>query len=233
MQVGEQWAFRADKYTAKLKRVEIKHVVPRPRRDRYVIEFDDGKQREVAQTTLVCPWDEAETLQAWLALEELVHHQQGEHRANHAVERVFTLMPPDVAELDGDRVLVRDEARLESLLGLRSRDLYTECGGIPKEDGTLTSARAAERIAIAICRRYPAAALSTVSGAKGDVDEDPYDPYHPFRREPRWQDKQARDAVRRWCGLEAVERFEGHVDVREALAQLGELTALVRQLARR
>lgn len=231
MQVGEEWAFRGQGHSATLERVEIQHVVPRPRRDRYVIRFEDGRQREVAQTTLVCPWNEAEVLQARLEMEALVHHQQGEHRAGVAVERVLSLLPTDVAEVDRGRVLIRDESRLESMLGVRAQDLYTECGGIPKDGGTLTSALAAERIAVAVCQRYPAAALSTVSDSeKGDVgDSDRYDPY----RGVRWGQADARDAVRRWCGLHAVERFEGWADVRDGLAHLGELVEVVREVASR
>lgn len=220
MQVGEQWGHRATTHTSQLQRAEILEVIPRPKKDRYVVRLEDGRQREVAQSTLVCPWEDADAWHAQKAMEDLVHRQCGERDGTDAVRRIFQLIPDDVAELRSGRVLIRDEQRLEARLGVRAEDLYAECGRLPQEEGgVLTSALAAERIAIALCRRYPASALSSVPPM---VDPPPYE-----REERLWGRGDARDVIRRWCGLDAVEAFEG----RGALAsELVRLTRLVDQL---
>lgn len=220
MQVGEQWGHRPTTQTRQLQRAEIIEVIPRPKKDRYMIRLDDGRERAVSGSTLVCAWEDADAWHAQKAMEDLVNRQGGERDGAEAVRRIFQLIPEDVAELRSGRVLIRDEGRLETRLGVRAEDLYAECGRLPQEEGgVLTSALAAERIAVALCRRYPASALSSVPPM---VDPPPYE-----REERRWGRGDARDVIRRWCGLDAVEAFEG----RGALAsELVRLARLVDQL---
>lgn len=45
MQVGEVWAHYPDDYRRNASRVEILEVLPRPKKDRYLTRFEDGRER--------------------------------------------------------------------------------------------------------------------------------------------------------------------------------------------
>ena len=211
--VGEGWAHYPDDYRPNASRVEIVQIVPRPKKDRYLIRFEDGREREVARTRLKCRWEDAKAYEEKLAAEELIRNQAQDSRLSGSIRRVFRLVPREVATLENSgQVVIHDTARLAARTGVPMDVLLTACGQVAEGSSLRVSALGGQRIAMALCVAHPAEALQIARGRDSYADHyDEHPGYFSPRRDYRWyadEEAPAGEIIRSWCGALPTSRAE-------------------------
>ncbi|MHA6523759.1 hypothetical protein [Tessaracoccus sp. G1721] len=230
MQVGEYWAhYTSDVSRTPASRVEIVAVVRRPIRDRFVVRFDDGREREVAGSRLKCLWEDLAAHEAVLAAERLVREQWVGGSTLLAMRMAFRIVPDCAATLQQDgQVVIHDGAEVERLTACPLDDLLAGCGMVQDESGRRISALGGSRISAALCAANPAAVLATAY-SDGSTGEHASWERHGFRdRDHGWDrygnrfhgspqeryvwyaeaERPALQLVRRWCGVAVAARHE-------------------------
>lgn len=215
VQVGEVWAYYPDDYRPNASRVEILEIVPRPKKDRYLIRFEDGREREVARTRLKCRWEDAHAYEEKLAAEELIRNQAQDSRLSGSIRRVFRLVPREVATLEhSGQVVIHDTARLAARTGVPMDVLLTACGQVAEGSSLRVSALGGQRIAMALCVAHPAEALRIARGRDSQADhydDDERPGFFSPRRDYRWyadEEAPAGEIIRSWCGALPTARAE-------------------------
>jgi hypothetical protein len=230
VQVGEQWAHYASDYgRTPPSQVEIVAVVPRPKRDRYVIRFDDGREREVAASRLKCRWEDVAEHQAIVAAEQLMRAQRVGSSTLVAMRMAFRLVPPSAATVDGQgEVMIHEPSEVERLTGCNLDDLLAGCGVMAHESGQRVSAVGGSHIAAAVCAANPAAVLATAYAAEPLPASHGWSGWGPYGRTYGWSgdedgfhgspqdryvwyaeaERPALELIRRWCGVAVASRHE-------------------------
>ena len=248
MEAGEVWAYRAKAGVAVVPVAVVRVGTGRPPRVRirHLAEEFEGREEWVPPARLKVPWEQ---VAGWLAREQRweavreVSRQARDTPEESAAELVFDWLPtPGLVDLGyGSRdvgvLAVPDVDALVAEVGIDREVLTGDRLAFIDDDGVLVAPWPVARIvAEHVAKRYADRIVAKVAKAEAkDRRKAIYGVDYPRRGgelqhispeicaevASRWVP--AYELIRRWCGVEATDRYDELVALREEVRRLGGL----------
>jgi len=245
VEVGESWAYRARR-SDDLVEVEVLKVgTHRPARVLvgFVDEQFEGRQEWVPPGRLKARWEAVDAFRddeaRWARIDAL---GIGDEPVSRAADEVFeALIDADIARMDyreSGACRVTDSARLVELTGLDPA-LWTDCPeGFTDGADVVAPWPVTEQIAAAAARRNPTPILEAVDKEENEARHQAIHGHWYGGRGSRSDytvpadiciqvdnehGKPRRAILRRWCGAEAVDRYDELVELRKEIRRVGQI----------
>lgn len=243
--VGESWAYRARQIDEVVEVEVLKIGTQRPARVlvRFVDERFEGRQEWVPPARLKVRWEAVDTFREcealWARIEEL---GIGDEPVSRAADEVFeTLIDTDIARIDyreAGACRITDSACLTELTGLDAAVWMRCADGFADGKDFVVPWPITEQIAAAAARCIPDPILDVVHREENEAR---YQAIHghwypgrgsrPDHTVPaeiciavdNEHGKPRRAILRRWCGAEAVERYDELVELRKEIHRVGQI----------
>lgn len=247
MELGDSWAYRARQVDPLVEVTVLRLGTQKPARVlvRFVDDEFEGREDWVPPARLKTPWEHVDAVRErearWDALIDLGLPRDDPRE--YAAEHVFLEHVPESEawfgyDREGCAVHLVDPDALTDSLGLDIDQLTGHPASFTEDDVTIAPWPVTEIVVQAAARKHAEAILDHVAREErwaqkeaihgrfsrlGRRDSGQYFDAEAAREIDLEFSKPIREMLRSWCGVEAVERFDELVELREEIKRVGEI----------